>query len=245
MMLMQKQTTQKFHSATMLMRKQTMPHSSDTRLLPHFSWLLHPSMTSSQKAQPNQTMPYPLAAYQTNPLTPSLLLHFSWLLHHLFGYQMQRQHMPGIPAKTSQVALLDLIASLLPNQFLRELKLTTLLQPLFLVIIVIVTFKGLRWLSCLSIPKHPFTYAKISEYFVRESGNAKSQSTQSTKMTYTMVSLAPLASDFPVLLRSSNALASSTISTSASSASAASVASVVTSSKLVSSSKSSASLASA
>jgi hypothetical protein len=52
--------------------------------------------------------------------------------------------MPGIPAKTSQVALLDLIASLLPNQFLRELKLTTLLQPLFLVIIVIVTFKGLR-----------------------------------------------------------------------------------------------------
>jgi hypothetical protein len=57
---------------------------------------------------------------------------------------MQRQHLPGIPAQMSQVALLDLIASLLSNQFLRELKLTTLLQPLFLVTVVIVTFKGLR-----------------------------------------------------------------------------------------------------
>jgi hypothetical protein len=65
-MLMQKQTTQKFHSATMLMQKQTMPYPSDTWLLPHFSWLLHPSTTSSQKAQPNQTTPYLLVANQTN-----------------------------------------------------------------------------------------------------------------------------------------------------------------------------------
>ncbi len=53
-MLMQKQTTQKFHSLTMLMGKQTTPYPSDTQLLPHFSWLLHLSTTSYQKAQPNK-----------------------------------------------------------------------------------------------------------------------------------------------------------------------------------------------
>jgi hypothetical protein len=129
----------------MLMQKQTTPYPSDTRLLPHFSWLLHPSTTSYQKAQPNQTTPYLSVANRTNPsMANPHPAHFSWLLHHSFGYQMQRQHVPGIPAQTSQVALLDLIASLLSNQFLRELKLTTLLQPLFLIIFVIVTFKGLR-----------------------------------------------------------------------------------------------------
>jgi hypothetical protein len=38
----------------MLMQKQTTPYPSDTRLLPHFSWLLHPLTTSYQMAQPNR-----------------------------------------------------------------------------------------------------------------------------------------------------------------------------------------------
>ena len=48
--------------------------------------------------------------------------------------------MPSIPAQANQVALLDIIASLLSNQILRELKLklTTLLKTLFLVVIVVV-----------------------------------------------------------------------------------------------------------
>jgi hypothetical protein len=36
-----------------------------------------------------QTMPYPLVANQTNPLTTSLLPHFSWLMHLFIGYQKQ------------------------------------------------------------------------------------------------------------------------------------------------------------
>jgi hypothetical protein len=80
------------------------------------------------------------------------LRHFSWLLHPSFGYQIQRQRVPSIPAQANQVALLDIIASLLSNQILRELKLTTLLKTLFFVVIVVVvvvaivvvTIEGLR-----------------------------------------------------------------------------------------------------
>ncbi len=58
------------------------PYPSDTRLLPHFNWLLHPLTTSYQKAQPNQTTPYLSVANRTNPSmanphpAPS-----SWLSH--------------------------------------------------------------------------------------------------------------------------------------------------------------------
>jgi cytochrome c biogenesis protein ResB len=73
-------------------------------------------------------------------------------LHPSFGYQIQRQRVPSIPAQANQVALLDIIASLLSNQILRELKLTTLLKTLFFVVIVVVvvvaivvvTIEGLR-----------------------------------------------------------------------------------------------------
>jgi hypothetical protein len=58
---------------------------------------------------------------------------------------------PSIPAQANQVALLDIFASLLLNQILRELKLTTLLKTLFFVVIVVVvvaivvvTIEGLR-----------------------------------------------------------------------------------------------------
>ena len=68
-----------------------------------------------------------------------------------FGYQIRRQPVPSIPAQANQVALLDIIASLLSNQILRELKLTTLLKTLFFVVIVViivaivvVTIEGLR-----------------------------------------------------------------------------------------------------
>jgi cytochrome c biogenesis protein ResB len=74
------------------------------------------------------------------------------LLHPSFGYQIRRQRVPSIPAQANQVALLDIIASLLSNQILRELKLTTLLKTLFFVVIVVVvvvaivviTIEGLR-----------------------------------------------------------------------------------------------------
>jgi hypothetical protein len=46
----------------MLMQKQRMPYPSNTRLFPHFSWLLHPSTTNYQKAQPKYTMSYLLVA---------------------------------------------------------------------------------------------------------------------------------------------------------------------------------------
>ena len=97
--------------------------------------------------------------------------------HLSFGYQIQRQRAPSIPAQANQVALLDIIASLLSNQILRELKLTTLLKTLFFVVIVVVivaivvvTIEGLRWLSCPTIPKYSFTSVTIAEYFVRENG---------------------------------------------------------------------------
>ena len=55
---------------------------------------------------------------------------------------MQRQRVSSIPVQTSRVALLDLIASLLLNRILRELKRTMLLQTLL--IVVVVRFEDLR-----------------------------------------------------------------------------------------------------
>ena len=80
-----------------------------------------------------------IVANQTNPsMANPHPAHISWLLHHLFGYQMQRQHVPGIPAQTSQVALLDLIASLLLNQILRELKRAMFLWTHFIIVIIVI-----------------------------------------------------------------------------------------------------------
>ena len=58
---------------------------------------------SHELSTPNQTMPYPLVAYQTNPLTTSLLLHFSWLLHLSLGYQMRSQRKPFFQVKQVMV----------------------------------------------------------------------------------------------------------------------------------------------
>jgi hypothetical protein len=70
---------------------QTMPHPSDTRLLPHVSWLLHPLTTSSQKAQPNQTMPYLSVANQTNPSMANLHPARSSWLSRKFGWLVLRE----------------------------------------------------------------------------------------------------------------------------------------------------------
>ncbi len=156
MMLMQKQTTQKFHSATMLMQEQSTPYPSDTRLLPHFSWLLHPSTTRSQKAQPNQTTPYLSVANLTNWLA-------NMSLHQI------------IPSSASRW-----LSSKFWFWFLREHK---LLQPLSkhspteIRLLHIATHPS--WLLFIAIPKYPFISTMIAEHFLREIGKTQTKEMKS------------------------------------------------------------------
>jgi hypothetical protein len=45
------------------------------------AFVLGVQVFAAQRHQARLTMPYPLAANQTNPLTMRLFLHSSWLLH--------------------------------------------------------------------------------------------------------------------------------------------------------------------
>ena len=67
---------------------------------------------------------------------------------------MQRQRVSSIPAQANQVTLLDLIASLLLNQILRELKRTAFLRTPFLIIIIVIGHRRCRLCRCRHVRRH-------------------------------------------------------------------------------------------
>ncbi len=94
----------------------------------HMQW----SYRSHSQAQQYQPLPNPSVAYQTNHLTSSCPFTFQLVV------ALPSQHISSIPVQTCRVTHLDLIASLLLNQILRELNRTIFLWTQFIIVIIVI-----------------------------------------------------------------------------------------------------------